>query len=140
MSKVLVVYYSSTGNTQQMADAVVEGAKGKGAEVDCFNVSDFDQSTINNYDAYAFGCSAMGAEVLEEAEFDPMFTAIEPLLVGKKVGLFGSYGWGDGEWMRNWVDRCKADGIDLVNDGVIANAEPDDLAKAECKQLGEALA
>ena len=114
--KAAVIYWSGTGNTEQMANAIAEGA---GAEL--FSVSDFT-GDIADYDRIAFGCSAMGDEVLEESEFEPFFTAIEGALSGKTIALFGSYGWGDGEWMRNWEERAKADGAVLVNgEGLIVN-------------------
>lgn len=132
--KTVVIYWSGTGNTESMAKAVAEGA---GAEL--FAVSDFSGS-IEDYDTAAFGCPAMGAEVLEEDEFEPFFASVEDKLKGKKVGLFGSYGWGDGEWMRIWKERVLNDGAVLVNgEGVTANEAPseDDLKK--CRELGEAL-
>ena len=133
--KTAVIYWSGTGNTEAMAKAVAEGA---GAEL--FAVSEFSGS-VEDYDAVAFGCPAMGAEMLEESEFDPFFTEIESKLSGKKVGLFGSYGWGDGEWMRNWETRVTSDGAVLVGgEGVIANDAPSDDDLEKCKALGKALA
>ena len=133
--KTAVIYWSGTGNTEAMAKAVAEGA---GAEL--FTVSGFSGS-VEDYDAIAFGCPAMGAEMLEESEFDPFFTEIESRLSGKKVGLFGSYGWGDGEWMRNWETRVTSDGAVLVGgEGVIANDAPSDDDLEKCKALGKALA
>lgn len=140
MSKVAVVYWSGTGNTAAMANAVADGAKGAGAEVTLFNPSEFGADKVPGFDSIAFGCPAMGAEVLEESEFDPMFTAVESALSGKKIGLFGSYGWGDGQWMRDWEDRCKSDGAVLASDSVTANNAPDDSALDECRSLGMALA
>lgn len=140
MSKVAVVYWSSTGNTEAMANAVAEGAKARGAEVKVFTAGEFSEANVAEYDAIAFGCPAMGAEVLEETEFDPMFSSVEGLLNGKKTGIFGSYGWGDGQWMRDWKDRCDAAGAALVNDGVMANNAPDEDAVEACKDLGAALA
>ena len=140
MSKVAVVYWSSTGNTQTMAEAVAEGAKEKGVEVSLIEAGSFDAAQAADYDAFAFGCPAMGDEVLEEDEFEPMFASVEGELAGKKVALFGSYGWGDGQWMRDWEDRCKGNGIALAADSVIANDAPDDEAVASCKALGAALA
>ena len=102
MSKVAVVFWSGTGNTQTMADAVAAGAQGAGAEVDVKTASEFGAADVASYDAIAFGCPAMGAEVLEESEFQPMFDDVKGELSGKKIALFGSFGWGDGEWMRNW--------------------------------------
>lgn len=133
--KTAVIFWSGTGNTEVMAQAVAEGA---GAEL--FNVSDFS-GNIDDYNAVAFGCPAMGAEVLEENEFEPFFSAVEGKLNEKKIALFGSYGWGDGEWMRSWENRVKSNGAVLVGgEGVIANETPseDDLAK--CAELGKMLA
>ena len=140
MSKVAVVYWSGTGNTQAMANAVVDGAQGAGAEVTLLTASEFGSDKVSGFDSIAFGCPAMGAEVLEETEFDPMFSAVEGTLSGKKIALFGSYGWGDGQWMRDWEDRCKGDGAVLVTDSVMANNAPDDSVLEECKSLGMALA
>lgn len=140
MSKVAVVYWSSTGNTEVMANAVAEGAKSAGAEVAVFETADFSSAKMDEFDAVAFGCPAMGDEVLEEDEFEPMFTSCEEKLSGKKIGLFGSYGWGDGEWMRNWEEKCKEQGAVLATDSVICQEEPDDEATEACKALGKALA
>ena len=140
MSKVAVVYWSGTGNTQAMASAVAGGAKGAGAEVSLLTSSEFSADKVSGFDSIAFGCPAMGAEVLEESEFDPMFTAVESALAGKKIGLFGSYGWGDGQWMRDWEERCKSDGVVFASDSVTANNAPDDSALDECRSLGMALA
>lgn len=123
-----------------MANAVVEGAKEAGCEVTLFTTEDFSADKVEEYDAIAFGCPAMGAEVLEEDEFDPMFTDCEPKLSGKKIALFGSYGWGDGEWMADWETRCKNDGAILVTESVICQEMPDEDAVEACKNLGKALA
>ena len=132
--KTAVIYWSGTGNTEQMANAVAEEA---GAEL--FNVSNFS-GDISGYDRIAFGCPAMGAEVLEEDEFEPFFTSIEASLSGKTIALFGSYGWGDGEWMRNWEERVISAGANLINgEGLIVNETPDDDAIANCKVLGAEL-
>lgn len=140
MSKIAVVYWSGTGNTQAMAEAVLEGVKENGANVELFTASEFDASQMDAYDAVAFGCPAMGAETLEEDEFQPMFDGLEGKLGGKSIALFGSYGWGDGEWMRNWEETCQTAGANLVSDSVICNDAPDDDAVAACKALGKALA
>lgn len=139
MSKIAVVYWSGTGNTQAMAEAVCEGVKEKGAEAVLFTAGEFDASMIGEFDAIAFGCPSMGAEELEDGEFLPMFEACESALSGKKIALFGSYGWGDGEWMRNWEETCKNDGAVMACDFVICNEAPDDDAVAACKALGAAL-
>lgn len=134
--KVNVVYWSGTGNTETMAEAVAEGAKNAGAEVAVIGVSDADSSVLDA-DALVLGCPAMGAEELEESEFEPFFTSIEGKIADKRIGLFGSYDWGDGEWMRTWQDRVSADGAILIADGVIANNTPDETAILDCKDLGE---
>lgn len=140
MSKAAIVYWSSTGNTEAMASAVLEGAQAAGAQAELIAAGEFSGAMLEGYDAVAFGCPAMGAEVLEEDEFEPMFTGCEAGLSGKKLGLFGSYGWGDGQWMRDWQERCEADGAVLAAEPVIANEEPDDDALAACRALGAALA
>ena len=140
MSKAAVVFWSGTGNTEAMAQAVLEGVKQAGAEGELFTASDFSDSQMDNFDAVAFGCPAMGAEELEDTEFEPMFTACEAKLADKKIALFGSYGWGDGEWMRTWEERCKNDGAVLAAESVICNDAPDDDAVAQLKELGKALA
>ena len=140
MSKVAVVYWSGTGNTEAMAGAVVEGAKEKGAEVSLLTAAEFTAGQVGEYDAIAFGCPSMGVEELEDSEFEPMFAACEGSLGGKPIALFGSYGWGDGEWMRNWEARCKTDGANLVCESVLCNEAPDDEGLAACRSLGAALA
>ena len=140
MSKIAVVYWSGTGNTEAMASAVAEGAKEKGAEAVLLTPSEFDSDMLDNFDAVTFGCPAMGAEELEESEFLPMFEACESKLKGKKIALFGSYGWGDGEWMRTWEENCTSDGALLACESVICNESPDDDAIASCKALGASLA
>lgn len=106
MKKTAVIYWSGTGNTKQMAEAVLEGMKSAGADAALLEAAQVDASTFSGVDAVAFGCPAMGSEVLEEMEFEPMFSACKSHLSGKKVALFGSYGWGDGEWMRSWEKDC----------------------------------
>ena len=132
--KAAVIYWSGTGNTEQMAQAIADAA---GAEL--FAVSDFSGS-IADYDRIAFGCSAMGDEVLEEDEFEPFFASIEGDLSGKTIALFGSYGWGDGEWMRTWEDTCRSDGAVLACESVICCEAPDDEAVENCRKLGAELA
>ena len=119
MSKVAVVYWSGTGNTEAMANAVAEGAKDKGADVSLIDAASFSSDQVSAYDGIAFGCPAMGDEVLEESEFDPMFTDVEQALAGKKIALFGSYGWGDGEWMRTWEEEIAKEGVQLAAESVI---------------------
>ena len=139
MSKVLIVYVTTTGNTGKMADVIADAAKGAGAEVTCKTVGEASVSELAGYDVVAFGSPAMGAEVLEEAEMEPFFSEAAGSLSGKKVALFGSYDWGDGEWLRTWEDRCKDAGADVIAT-VKAHLEPDDEAVNECKEFGAKLA
>jgi len=138
--KTAVIYWSGTGNTQAMAQAVLEGMEQAGAEAVILTPDQVDVSQTDAFDAVALGCPAMGAEELEDSEFDPMYQSIKGSLSGKKVGLFGSYGWGDGEWMRNWEDDCKANGIVLAAESVMANETPDDESLQACRNLGSVLA
>ncbi len=140
MRKIAVIYWSGTGNTEAMAAAVADGVKEHDAEVALMAVSEFAPVIVDCYDGIAFGCPAMGAEVLEEDEFEPMFSACLSHLQGKNIALFGSYGWGDGEWMRNWEETCRDAGAVLVCDSVICQEMPDDDALDACKALGAALA
>ncbi len=139
MAKVAIVYWSGTGNTEAMADLVAQGVRAKGGNADLFTASEFDASQLDDYDAFAFGCPAMGDEELEEMEFAPMYDAVEPLLEGRRVALFGSYDWNDGEWMEIWEKRAEEAGLDVV-DSVIAKDYPDDDASAECMRLGSLIA
>ena len=139
--KIAVIYWTQTGNTGAMASAVAEGAREAGAELDLLTVSETSACAAAGYDRLALGCPAMGAEVLEEGEFEPFFTELEPRLSGKTVALFVSYGWGDGEWMRQWQDRTLSAGASIVGgEGLIANETPDEDALAACRELGRKLA
>lgn len=139
MSKIAVVYWSGTGNTESMATAVAEGVKASGGEVTLFTASEFDASMMEQFDAVAFGCPSMGAEELEDSEFEPMFSSCESKLKEKRIALFGSYGWGDGEWMRNWEETCREDGAVFVCDSVICNEAPDEEAVEACRIMGKHL-
>ena len=141
MSKIAVIYWSMSGNTEAMANAIAEGAQGAGAEVDVKQVSDITVDQALEYDKLALGCPAMGAEVLEESEFEPFFTELESRLGGKKVALFGSYGWGDGQWMRDWQQRVDDANASLYNgEGLIINEPPDDDGLEQCRQFGAGFA
>ena len=140
MKKTAVIYWSGTGNTEAMAEAVLAGMKDGGADAVMLTPDQVDAASVGKYDAIAFGCPAMGAEVLEEAEFEPMWNECEGSLSGVKIALFGSYGWGDGEWMRTWEESAGNAGAILACDSVMANEEPDDEAKTACRNLGQTLA
>lgn len=132
-----IIYWSATGNTQAMAEAIQEGMKQDGAQVALFTVDQADADMIGQYEKIAFGCPSMGDEVLEESEFEPFFSSVEGKLAGKKVALFGSYGWGDGQWMRDWVERVKGTEANLYDEGLIMQEEPETDA---CVSYGKSFA
>lgn len=141
MSKLAVIYWSGTGNTGAMAEAVLQGAKAAGADAQLFEVSEVSAPQAAEFDALALGCPAMGAEVLEESEFEPFYTELVGSLSGKKVVLFGSYGWGDGQWMRDWEKSIIDSGAILVGEeGLIINEAPDDDGIKNCLELGKKIA
>ena len=139
--KTAVIYWSGTGNTEAMARAVAEGMTAAGAEAVLLTPAEVAPGDLNAYAAIAFGCPAMGAEVLEEMEFQPMFDACKRSLGGKRVALFGSYGWGDGQWMRDWCARCESANANLYEEeGLMVNETPDADAQETCRELGRKLA
>jgi flavodoxin short chain len=141
MDKIQVVYWSQGGNTQAMAEAVAQGITEAGKEAAATFVSDASLDELKVAKAFALGCPAMGSEVLEEGEMEPFVCDVEGFASGKTIALFGSYGWGDGQWMRDWVDRMTAAGATVLNgEGVICQESPDDGALAECVSLGKQLA
>lgn len=139
MNKVAIVYWSGTGNTEQMAQCIAEGVQSAGGEAVLLSPAEFSAARFSEFGAVAFGCPAMGAEVLEESEFDPMFTALEGALSGKRIALFGSYGWGDGQWMRDWCKRCESANL-FDEDGLTVNEAPDEAGREACRELGRGLA
>mgnify|MGYP000082012766 CR=1 FL=1 len=141
MNKLAIVYWSGTGNTETMANCIADGARESGAEVAMLPPGEFSAARFSEFGVVAFGCPAMGAEQLEEDEVEPMFAGLEGSLGGKKIALFGSYGWGDGQWMRDWVERAQGDGAQVLNgEGLICNEAPDDDVQAACRKLGADLA
>ena len=141
MNKIYVIYWTQSGNTQEMAEAVGKGVEAAGKEAQVVSVLDVSAESLKDAAAFALGCPAMGAEELEESEMEPFVAEVEKFASGKTIGLFGSYGWGDGEWMRNWTERMQKAGAKVVDgEGVIANEAPDDAAKAGCEELGKKLA
>ena len=139
MTDVAIVYWSGTGNTEAMAKLVAEGVESAGKTAELISAENFNASDVGKYSRLIFGCPSMGDEILEEDVFEPMFESVENSLSGIKIGLFGSYGWGDGQWMRDWVDRCKEKGA-VVAGNVIANEYPDNTASDECRSLGSTVA
>lgn len=141
MNQIMVIYWSQTGNTEAMANAVAEGIKEAGKDAQVTEVSNISADALKKAGVFALGCPAMGAEVLEEGEMEPFVAEVEAYASGKHIGLFGSYGWGDGAWMRDWQDRMAQAGADVVGgEGVIAQESPDDDALNQCRELGKALA
>ena len=141
MSNIQVVFWSQSGNTEAMADAVADGIRKAGKEADVVFVGDASIDELKSAKVFALGCPAMGAEVLEEGEMEPFVSDLEMSVSGKTIGLFGSYGWGDGQWMRDWEDRMKAAGAEVAcGEGIITQETPDDDALVKCKELGKTLA
>jgi flavodoxin short chain len=139
--KILVVYWSGTGNTETMAKQLAKGAEDAGGELVCKPVSEATKDMVKNADALAFGCPAMGAEVLEENEMEPFIGGLSQAeLGGKPVGLFGSYDWGDGQWMRDWVDRMKSLDALVDGEGIITQLAPSEESLNKCYELGKRLA
>lgn len=139
MKEIMIAYWSGTGNTAAMAAILGKGIQDGGATAKVVSVEDIKADDLKDYPVFALGCPSMGNETLEETYMEDFVTEVESFASGKKIGLFGSYGWGDGEWMRNWEETCTGDGAILVCDSVICNNAPDDDAVAECSALGAAL-
>ncbi|NLY35837.1 MAG: flavodoxin [Tissierellia bacterium] len=133
--KIAVVYWSGTGNTQRMAEALAKGAQENNLEVDLFTAHDFKADMVSSYDGFAFGCPSMGVEILEERDFGPMFEEILPKLKGSPLVLFGSYGWGDGQWMRQWEELCVEAGAVLLDEGFICRDTPNSMELEGCRNL-----
>ncbi len=140
MDKAVLVFWSGTGNTEAMAESIAKGVREAGTELNVLAVSDADAMKVSAYANILLGCPAMGAEVLEESEFEPFFTGLAPMLSGKRVALFGSYGWGDGEWMRLWEDQVKDAGANLFETGLIINEAPDGQGLVSCEAFGKRFA
>ena len=140
MSKTAIIYWSGTGNTEAMANAIFDGAKEVNADIKLFSVDQITADEAKDYNNLILGCPAMGAEELEEGEFEPFFAELEGNLSGKNVALFVSYGWGDGEWMREWEKRVTDAGAKLANESIIVNDSPDEDAVTACNGLGKIVA
>lgn len=135
-----VIYWSGTGNTEVMAKLIIEGIEAEGQKGELINISSKDIDSLKDEKVVVLGCPSMGQEQLEESEFEPFMKSIEEDLKGKKVVLFGSYGWGDGEWMRNWQDAMISIGADMPLDPIIVNDEPEGQDIELCKELGRNIA
>lgn len=141
MSKIQVVFWTQGGNTQIMAEAIGRGIEEGGKEAEVIFVSDASLDVLESSDVFALGCPAMGAEVLEETEMEPFVSSVECFISGKTIALFGSYGWGDGEWMRDWVDRMTSAGAKVLNgEGLMCHETPDEDGITQCIELGKQLA
>ena len=141
MDKVIVAYWSQTGNTAAMAAAVGEGITEAGKEAVVTDISSVSMDDLKEASAFALGCPAMGAEVLEEGEMEPFVTEVEAFAAGKKIGLFGSYGWGDGQWMRDWAQRADSAGANVYQDeGLILHLTPDEEGLEQCRTFGAGFA
>ena len=139
MKNIAIVYWSGTGNTEAMAHGIADGVKAAGGNAALFTASEFSAAALSDYDRIAFGCPSMGSEQLEDSEFEPMFSVLEDKLSGKEIALFGSYGWGDGQWMLDWQERCTGAKI-IGGEGLIINEAPDAEGLEQCKKLGNRLA
>ena len=133
-----IVYWSSTGNTERMAQMLGEELEKLGGSAEVEEVSSVSPSALEKETVFALGCSAMGDEELDEGEMEPFVQEVEKFASGKKIGLFGSYDWGDGERMRRWEARMKEAGAEVAGT-VIANNEPDDEDQANLAELAKAL-
>lgn len=141
MEKIYVIYWSMSGNTQAMAEAIAKGINDSGKEAVVQYVSEASVSELQDAKVFALGCPAMGAEVLEEGEMEPFVSEVEGIVAGKKIALFGSYGWGDGQWMRDWEERMSGCGAAIINGaGLICHETPDDAMISECENLGKQIA
>lgn len=140
MKELVVIYWSGTGNTESMAQALAEGAKIDDVNVRLMTVGEAKVEDVEKADAVALGCPSMGAEQLEETEMEPFVDSISVVVKGKNLALFGSYGWGNGEWMEEWEERMIGYGASIVDDCLIINNTPDDEGLEKCKELGETLA
>ena len=138
MSTLNIIYYTGTGNTQDMAKYIGEGAESAGVSVKLINVEEADETAVDA-DFIAFGSPAGGAEEVapEMVEF---IEGIKDKISGKTIGLFGSYDWGQGGWMETWREEMIAENLSVVDDGLIIHLSVDDDEKIEkCREYGKAI-
>lgn len=136
MSQVAIIFWSGTGNTEAMAKAIEAGAKESGHDVKCLDVSKATVADVTGADFVFLGCPSMGDEVLEEGEMEPFVASLESVVANKSILNFGSYGWGDGQWMREWDERMVGYGAKLMGEGFIVNETPSANDLEACKALG----
>ena len=141
MDTIIIAYWTQTGNTKAMAEAVGEGVETAGKKADVRHISEVSMDRLREAQAFALGCPAMGAEVLEEGEMEPFVMEVEGFAQGKRIGLFGSYGWGDGQWMRDWVQRTQDANANLYQEqGLMINETPDEDGLEQCREFGRGFA
>ena len=141
MDKVYIIFWTQGGNTGAMASAIGDGVKEAGKEPVFLSPSEAKVSELTELNGFAMGCPAMGCEVLEETEMEPFVSEVESIIKGKKIVLFGSYGWGDGQWMRDWEERMKSAGAIIIGgEGIIAHEMPQDADIERCNNFGKQLA
>ncbi len=140
MSKVTIIYWSGTGNTEVMAEAIASGVNEAGSTAEVVSVENASKDMVVKAKTIAFGCPSMGAEVLEEELMEPFIESLSDIdFSDKSVALFGSYDWGDGEWMRNWEEQMQGFGAKLIGSGLIIRLSPDASGVEQCKSLGSQL-
>jgi flavodoxin short chain len=141
LKQIKVIYWSGSGNTEIMAKALADGAGFNGDKVEIICVNDASAEDVRNADGVALGCPAMSDEMLEELSMEPFIESLETnVLSGKPIALFGSHGWGEGQWMLDWEEQMKEFGATLVDDGLVVKHTPNERELAKCKDLGEKLA
>ena len=138
--KTVIIYWTGSGNTGKMAELIAEGLKSKGAMVESFLVSTANLEMVADADLVLLGSPSMGMEVVEEFEMEPFVASLEGKIQGKKMALFGSYGWGDGQWIRDWEERMKGYGAKIELESLGIQGEPTGSDAENCIAFGVALA
>ena len=138
-AQVGIIYWSGIGNTERMASLIAQGAESSGADVTIKNVADASPEELGQYDAIALGSPATNSECVEESEMAVFLKDAVPYLADKPTGLFGSYGWGGGEWMRKWADEMRRAGVLLIDDGLAVRESPEGVSADKCVEFGNKL-
>jgi flavodoxin short chain len=136
LKTMVIVYWSGTGNTKEMAEALAAGAASTEVQVSLLSVDKASPEEVLQADGIALGCPAMGGEVLEELEMEPFVSELEQGVANKPMILFGSYDWGNGQWMRDWTERMQKGGACLLDEGLIQQGALDATSEEACKQKG----